>query len=380
MISLRSVGSENCWYVTKSFINFSRLVLKNNRKVGLSMLKIFFILILTSVFMIGCSNTTYFSSMDFVCNESVQGVSCKGDQYSWTTIKTKLDKIKLWFCVDESSSMNDEHTRIKNQFDDLMNSTRKADVQVALIVASPDNLGNFIPFPNGDLWLSNPKKRISVHKQNVKYFQEIIQRPPRPKVGEHGESHPEQCIASYNKALDIEKHKGFFEPHSLYYLIVVSDDDEAGATKQSQPLTTENYPETFFNKFNRLHPFSVVTANAIIFRPGDSQEDCPDGDEHGQIYADFAQPSRSILKKYGNILSGHIGSICSDNYSKQLDPIADQIMKNRILPLPCKPSSVEDVTVRVNGSLTDFRLEGRTIEIRDRVPFGAEAEVSFLCG
>ena len=85
------------------------------------------------------------------------------------------------------------------------------------------------------------------------------------------------------------------------------------------------------------------------------------------------------MGEYGNILRGHIGSICATNYSSQLGPVATHTIENRVLPLPCRLFSKDSVAVSVNGRPVNFTVDGRKIFVKDGVPFGAETEMSFRC-
>ena len=288
---------------------------------------IFVLLVYFGFYITGCENDTYFASSTFLCDNSVQGVSCEeaplshedrtgvnqrsssqnllekqsaADMTDFSsgrliTIRSRLDKVNILFVIDNSSSMNKEQESIANQFDDFLDTLDDWDYHIAIITTDPDNLGNFISFPNGELFLSNPKKRRSVHKKNIRYFQRTVRRP----VG----AYPEEGIASLNRALEKRSQRDFFRPHSLFLVIIVSDDDEAGGPHLGKSLQSDNQPETFFEKVSDLYPYSVVTVHSIIFEPGDSKSSCPNGDAPGHVYASASRPSRSIMKRYGNISS-----------------------------------------------------------------------------
>ena len=273
--------------------------------------------------------------------------------------------------IDNSSSMNKEQESIANQFDNFLATLSNMDYHIAIITTDPKQLGNFVPFPNGSLWLSNPSKSGSVHSGNVRYFQRTVRRP----VG----GYPEEGIASLNRALEKKDQSDFFRPHSLLVAIIVSDDDEAGGPKHGKyHKTWDNKPTTFFQKVSDLYPYSLVTVHSIIFKPGDSKSDCPNGDAPGHVYASASHPSQAVMNDYGHILRGYIGSICAPNYSSQLGPIAAN-MRKRVFPLPCHPIHSRPTLVKVNGRSANFNVQGRKVFIEDRVPFGAETEVSFYC-
>ena len=84
------------------------------------------------------------------------------------------------------------------------------------------------------------------------------------------------------------------------------------------------------------------------------------------------------MNRYGNILKGRIGSICALDYGSQLGSIADYTLRNRLLPLNCYPIT-DSVSLKVKGKEVKFELRGRKVFIKDKVPFGAEAVLSYRC-
>ena len=370
-------------------------------------------LIYSSLYVVGCESDAYFASSTFFCDKSVEGVSCEdapaqsgaevvpgGNQGSSSqnllsqrspvtaknskyplassqkllaqadaadsgrliTITSSMDKVDFLFVVDTSGSMNEELRSIAHQFDPFLDTIKDIDYHIAIMGASGHG-GVFEKFSNGERFLTNPKRSSSVHSNNVSLFQQRIQGG--------FSTGGEQGIAALSASLDKRNQYDFFRPHSLLVAIVLSDEEE-------NPLLPHGRPEAFFQKFSEAHEFSVVTIHSIIYKPGDTNSTCPNGATHGNNYVQASNPSRTIMETYGNILRGHVGSICATNYSSQLGPIAEHAINNRVLPLPCRPLS-DNVFVKVNGKQAKARVQGRKVSISGRVPFGAETEVSFRC-
>ncbi|MCZ0931620.1 MAG: hypothetical protein OXJ52_00485 [Oligoflexia bacterium] len=135
-------------------------------------------------------------------------------------------------------------------------------------------------------------------------------------------------------------------------------------------------PETLFKRINRKHKFSSVVVHSII---SDPDNPCASSQEAvGQTYARASHPSQRIIKKYGNILKGEIGSICATNYGSQLGSIADYTIKHRLLPLNCYPIP-ESVSLKADRKPVRFTLKGKKVFIDERIPFNAEANLSYHC-
>ena len=340
------------------------------------------ILISISLYIINCA-PHIFSSLDFHCDEanSVEGVSCEeqdnfqDDSEVGRLIQTKthLDRINVLFVMDNSGSMREEQRAMANQFDPFLEDIKDFDYQVAIITTDwISGKGQFLEFPNGETILSNSRKRASVHRENISLFQKTIS-PPSTSSGDD-----ERGLQAVNLALSIDDQDDFFRPHSLFIIIIVSDSDNEQTKNNSVEHYDEDYdePETLFKKISRKYKFSAVVVHSIISNP---EQPCSSSHERvGELYAQTSQPSIRTRKKHGNILKGHIGSICALNYGSQLGSIADYIIKNRVLPLICHPVS-NSVSLQVNNREVNFTLKGRKLIINKRIPFNAEAEVSYRC-
>jgi hypothetical protein len=297
-----------------------------------------------------------------------------------TAIDTTLGRIGILFVVDNSASMTKELQSIAHQFTSFLDNIKKTDYHIAIITTDWENdRGRFLLFPNGQKFLSNPGGNSSVHNQNVSYFQQVVKRPV-------GNNDDERGIYALNMALDNAGHSDFFRPHSLFMVIIISDEDERsfggnvpnGYYGEVKSLETYDLPETFFRKVSHHNQYSIVEVHSIIIPPGDSHCKNQAGGVEGHIYAQASNPSDDILRRYGNIRRGHVGSICSSNYSSQLGPIANTLLGVPPIPLPCFPVA-GTVSLQVEGRRVNFRLEGRKVIIEDQVSFGSKARVTLRC-
>ncbi|MDE0120015.1 MAG: hypothetical protein OXM55_08430 [Bdellovibrionales bacterium] len=297
------------------------------------------------------------------------------------TLDTKVGKISALFVIDNSPSMKEELASIANQFDKFLDTIRRMDYRIA-IVTTDSSYVQFLTFSNGQNILSNPTGDRQVHKDNVRLFQETVQQSAKGVNDERG-------IYALNQVVRTLGHTGFFVPHSLFLAVVVSDEDErsyGGVVPEGRipnpdnpilPLEEDDKPATLFRNISQKLPFVTATVHAIIVPPGDTSCLSQSGGVEGRIYAQAAQPSGQILSQYGNLRRGHIGSICSRNYSSQLGPIADMLIDAPSIPLHCVPKKV--TSVRVGGKTVSFQVEGRKIIIKEKVPLDAYATVKFYC-
>ena len=280
--------------------------------------------------------------------------------------------------------MKEELESIGKQFISFLNDIREADYQVAItttdIVAGG---GQFLAFSNGKNILANPQKNKAIHRQNIDLFREAITQPVQEEAGD------ERGIYAMNLALDNRSQSSFFRPHSLLLVVIVSDEDERSyggvvpkdyydVKNRVQALELYDQPEVFFQKVTSQYKFSIVAVHSIIVPPGDLQCENDSGGIPGRVYAMAAEPDSDTLARYGNIRRGHIGSICSRDYKTQLGPVAYNLDEVPPVPLPCFPVP-GSVYVKVEGRKVNIHVEGRQVQVTDKVPFGVEAHISFRC-
>ena len=341
-----------------------------------------FILIYLSFYMTNCTPETLFASLSFHCDEvdTVEGVSCEelddeelNNEGRLIRTKTGLDKIDILFVMDNSGSMKDEQKAMSNQFDSFLEEIRDFDYQIAIITTDwISGKGKFLTFPNKETILLNPRNKSSVHKENVSLFQRTIS-PPQSSSGDN-----ERGLQAINHTLNIDDQDDFFRPHSLFIIVIVSDADNEQTPQNNIEHYDEDYdePETLFKRISRKHKFSAVVVHSII---SDPDKPCSSSHEKvGEVYAKASHPPLRIRKKYGNVLTGEIGSICALNYGSQLGSIADYTIRNRLLPLSCYPVP-NSISLYVNGKKASFTPKGRKLFINKKIPFNAEAELSYRC-
>ena len=337
-------------------------------------------------YIIGCQDIMFEAKRDVNCSSEleVEGAqSCEnvGTEAMYSpvlelTFKVPLGRRDILFVVDNSGSMRPELESIAHQFDPFLNSIKDADYQIAIITTDwSSDRGQFLEFGNGQIILSNPQKSDSVHKENVSYFQETIKRPIGNKY-----SHDERGIFALNLALDNAAHSDFWRQHSILQVIIVSDEDErsSGGSPGGKPLESYDLPEVFFRKFSHTQSHSMVTVHSIIIKPGDTQCKSQSGGFEGHIYAQASEPSQDIMNRYKNIVRGHIGSICSTNYSNQLGPISEKVNVS-YLPLRCDPVDGKVSSFTINGEEISNRVEGRKLIVQEKVPFNSVATLTYKC-
>lgn len=316
--------------------------------------------------MINCTNENLFASL-----------SEEQDNSGGRLIqKTSLDKINILFVINNGSDMRDVQQAMANQFDPFLERIRDFDYQIAIITTDwVAEKGKFLTFPNKETVLSNPGKKASVHKENISLFQKTI-----TPLQDSWTVASALGLQSINHALNISEQDDFFRPHSLFIIIIVSNDDPIGGTMMIEHYD-EDYdePETLFKRISRKHKLSAVVVHSII--PGYPSCYSPLLRRVGlpnEVYMKTSHPSSRIRKEYGNVLTGEIIHICDLNYGSQLGSIADHTIRNRLVPLECSPID-NSVSLRVNGRKTDFKLKDRNLFINQKTPFNAEAEIFYRC-
>ena len=305
-------------------------------------------------------------------------------------LETRMGKISILFVIDTSKSMTEELKSIGTQFDPFLSSLRKMDYRVALTTADSID-GSLLIFSNGQSFLSNPEQKNSKHRENVRLFQEKITSLTTAVAG--GED--ERGIFALNQVVRRQAGSGFFVPHSIFLAIIVSDEDERtyggkwpdlaegcflSGDNSVLPLEEDDKPSTLFRNIRESLPYVNVMVHSIIAPSGSScaTGPCAKNDVRiaGRIYEQASNPSAETLSLYSHVRPGHVGSICARDYSSQLGPIADLLIKAPSIPLHCEPSRAY---LRVGGEKVRFRLDGKKALIEDPVSFNSNVKIKFWC-
>ena len=319
--------------------------------------------------------------------------------------------VDIIFVIDNSRSMHVEQKNIADQFDQFLDSIRELDYRIALMTVdvsdSPNNRdrtyqdGHFIRFKNRRTYLSTGDSR-SQHEKNIKMFKEAVQRPESIECLEDGKEDEcpddERAICALNKSLDVSSQRDFFRKTAHLMVVILSDEDERSSEeyrKQQWDLNRLDYrlnacddPRNFYSKVSqRIGLHTGISVHAIIIPPGDEdclaeQSDALGQGYYGEIYEEFAKPSRRILRDYPYITSGQVLSICDKSFGSQLGRLSDYLHKPLPITLPCEPYRVQNVRLVDEGDSEDVRyeLEGKNLKIlEEQVSLSSRVKVTVLC-
>lgn len=357
------------------------------------------IVVFCVLYIVGCNPLNFDTLPEFNCGTEadVEGVSCNGTSFNaniyevdntgeaqqpqktHTVIRAPLGRINILFVIDDSKSMKEQIRNISGQFTDFLQDIRRTDYQIAITTTDWEKqAGRFLKFPNGKTILSNPNREVSVHKDNVSHFRETMDISP-------GDQSDERGIYVLNQVLDNSANAAFFRPHSLFMVIIISDEDERSyggklpKNSLGEVFALDNYdlPETFFRKVSHQNKYSLVSVHSIIVKPNDESCEEEVNGIPGRIYAKLSRPDRHIMRKHGNILQGKISSICDYDYSERLGYISESIKEVPPFPLPCVPQP--GVKMEVDGEEVRINVKDRLIYIEEDVNFGGQAKISFTC-
>lgn len=325
--------------------------------------------------------------------------------------RRRLGVLNIIFADDNSDSMHRDQRRFSDSFDSFLDNIADFDYRIAIVTvdisSSPGNVrreyqdGAFIRFSNNELYLHNQVSGISEkrrqHKENSKLFKEALIRP-ETKNCSYGSGCPEdeRAICALNKSLD---HTGpqseFFRKEGQLMVVILSDEDERSSRtsikshaergESGYELEACDLPHNFFAKVSKkLTNQILVSAHSIIIPPGDSSclaEQSENGSigHYGELYYQFAKPNRALKTDYPNVREGSVHSICSDNYDRQLESLAEHSEHpSQVFPLRCSSPVALSVTHR-GDSIRHQVLSNSQIKIVERLPVDAEIVITTTC-
>jgi len=367
--------------------------------------------------------------------EGIRWADSKDISFIVGELTITLDKINILFVIDNSRYMEEEKKSIVQQFDSFLTSLQGKDYNIAITTTDTfeGNRGGgvFRSFSNGQKWLTGTRDTTPADiTQNAQYFQKIME-----SLGSDG-SPRERGLFATLKALEREDQKKFFRPNALLMIVIISDEDEHFSPTLTNTLNSasdidehfaataidlqDNIIKSLYDKFYNLYSdesdtygASPIVIHSIVGVPkgDDILEDiknkakleshgkygsflsmpyfeCPGikyGFKKGYTYEKASQgvlfDGTDLKKQYGNIIPGQVLSNCETNYDSQLKPISEQTINNRVVSLPCRPNSKENVFIVTPDGENFYpdRLEGNNAYIEKDIPLGAKINIYFTC-
>lgn len=307
---------------------------------------------------IGCSEVE-FSATPFDPTVYPDGTRCEqvGEVVNCSGAR-KSGMVDILFIDDNSGSMYVEQQEIATKFPTFINDISHLDFQIAItttdVSASPENPpnsangygalqdGQFITFPNGSKVISNATA------DPVSEFQNTIKRPETYNCDNNYAACPsgdERAIYAANLAFE-RADSQFFRQDAHLALVILSDEDERsnGGNIRGYALEDKDMPATLVQRLSSTFgPDKIMSVHAVVIKPGDTacyNQQNAQADVKGfyaNTYKELTHPSQS-LKDLGNIVDGHMGSICAGDYGSELGDIASKMNHNvNLIQLQCPP-------------------------------------------
>lgn len=353
--------------------------------------------------------------------------------------RVPLGEVDIIFVVDNSSSMNAEHQNLAKQFYSFLSDIRYLDYRIAVITtdisASPRNAVKGAPYQDGRFisigskrYLSNTQVGEFPREKDVNDFIKAIVRPETLACDQklaltqevddeyyytHGvdrqtvshqdipcPSHDERGIYALNMALENPSQKTFFRPGAHLMAVVISDEDERSSYSYIQDRSAEgenyefqlrDYPESLVeNVYEIFRLKKVFSFHSIIIPPGDvgclkrQQKRSNQGPGSGSGFYGYEYERLSLaqdgaLLRYGNLIEGHVISICDRDYGSQLSKVAFYAGQIRA-ELPCsKPEKIKAYIDGVEKRIY-YDIENRSLLLKPgQVPLSSELILNVIC-
>ncbi|NCN95709.1 MAG: hypothetical protein GW917_03210, partial [Bdellovibrionales bacterium] len=186
-------------------------------------------------------------------------------------------------------------------------------------------------------------------------------------------SSDEQGIHAMRLMLANYSGSGCLRGNSTLAVILISDENERSvggnqswSTAQYQPLTSMNYPDNLISavasKYNSGSYVKPFIWNSIIVMPGDSQ--CESIQDSQGVPSFFG----TLYNEMSNKTGGHVGSICSSDYSQNLQYIRNRVVETMpYVQLECVPSTTPAVSLSPLFS-TNISLSGSKVQFSPSLP------------
>ena len=292
------------------------------------------------------------------------------------TVPTQITKLDVIFCVDNSSSMSQEQSRLGAGFNSFTRQliASNLDYQVGFITSDmlgtgPTQDGNLLPIGRN----TNNGYILASGDTNQAYnFQRTIERP---EIG----SSDERCIYAAITAIK-RNQNGIIRSDADLAIIIISDEDSRGeGGTHGRPLISgKDYGTDLATEAARIKGNKKVTIGAIIVKPG-SNDNCL---YQQQAQGEDASPQYGVqYQAAADATNGVVGSICDANYNYHLEQMSQRLVSTDIsIDLQCVPDQTEGREVIVEGfSESSYSVSGSSIVFNSPVTQGDTINYSYWC-
>jgi hypothetical protein len=311
-----------------------------------------------------------------------------------TTMTLPQAAVDVMLIVDDSASMQPENQKLAQRMSGFLTDLDNANVDYRICITTtdvrqpsppspPDAYGHYGRPLNWGTYSGNTFTQggtvISRTTPNkAQLFNDTIRW-----VG-HGWSNDEQGIKAAHLMLDNYPNAGCFRNRSTLAAIIISDEDERSvggrqswSAAQYQPLTPQNYPDSLIArvaaKYNTSTYVKPFIWNSIIVKGGDTTcEAIQDAQGNPSFFG-------LLYQELSNKTGGHVGSICSNDYTQDLVYIKNRVVQTMpYVTLECVPTNTPTYVISPNRA-TNISLNGNQVSFNPALPEGTSVSVSYRC-
>jgi hypothetical protein len=276
-------------------------------------------------------------------------------------------KVDILFVIDNSTSMSKEQRRVAERLETFIQSLDGLDWQIGITTTDVSNgmyglKGSLIPFTGSNSYILT--NRVQGFEQK---FKDTVVRNETIDCEAVCPSSNEQPIKAAMQAIDKRNtdNRGFFRPDASLAIVMMSDEDEMsdGSTFATTPKNFIDHVAAGFNQAKR------TTVFGIVIRPGDTA--CYDAQDTRVYYGSF-------VAELTQMTGGVLGSICDDDYSKNLTNIGERVQELANEVVLSKAPKQGSVSIQFTPTLdATWNLSGRKVIFSRTIPEGTKIDVSY---
>lgn len=301
-----------------------------------------------------------------------------------TTVKTlPLPAVDVVLIIDDSASMAADNAKLAQRMGGFLTDLDTANIDYRVCLTTTD-VGFYKGSPivwgsySGSTWVSSGTHLMTKATANKsKLFSDTVRY-----LGAEWSS-DEQGIKAMGLMIKDYMGSNCFRSglNSTLTTILISDENERSvggnqswSHAQYQPLTPDNYPDTLISRVKSAFGASKKFIwNSIIVRPGDTA--CEASQDAQGVPSFFG----TLYNELSNKTGGHVGSICSADYTQDLRYIKDRVVKTMpTVLLECVPTNTPVVTISP-AFTTTTTIDNNLVRFNPAVPEGRTVTVKYKC-
>lgn len=296
------------------------------------------------------------------------------------------NKVDILVVVDDSNSMYPDNAKLAQRLQGFVSSLKSSgiDWQMCATVTRAQNASNVMYWGLSRNWTGYLGSPLWVLNGGATDPFSIFTNTIKDIGAGWANTDDERAIKAAWWNTEYNQYNGCNRPDAALSVIILSDEDERSIGGDSTQkfydsefslLEGDDQAYGYVNKIKQDFGINKrVSVNSIIVKPGDDA--CMKTQDEGGAKSHFGYKYNEL----SNLTGGYVGSICDDDYSKNLNWFKDRIVNSLAsIPLECAPVGPIQVAIVPSMGTVTTQIINNMLIFSPAIPAGRQVVVQYNC-